>query len=200
MADIFYEYGGKAYANLTNKCNMSCEFCIRKNGASVGSAESLWLTDGDPDMDQILKELDAFHLENYEELTFCGYGEPTFAIDNLVKTAEIVKERYGIQTRINTNGLGDIINQKPIIPMIESCIDTVSISLNASDAEKYNALCHPQVDSAYEAMLKFASDCIGHIPNIVMTIVDIVGEEEIQACRKVTEELGISYRVRNYTA
>ena len=32
---IFYEFEGKLYANITNRCPCSCVFCIRKNGDSV---------------------------------------------------------------------------------------------------------------------------------------------------------------------
>ena len=38
---IFYEFEGKLYANITNRCPCSCVFCIRKNGDSVADNDSL---------------------------------------------------------------------------------------------------------------------------------------------------------------
>ena len=195
MSDIFYAYGGSAYANLTNKCPCRCTFCIRKNGDSVGTATNLWLGK-DPSMEDILRELEQFSLRDYPELVFCGYGEPTCAVENLAATARYVKENYGIKTRVNTNGLGNLINQRDILPEIAPWIDAVSISLNAPTPEKYNAICHPVYEGAFEEMLRFAKSCRGVIPEITFTVVDVLPPEDIQACRQIAEDLGIQFRVR----
>ena len=55
IGDVFYEYGGGLYANLTNRCPDRCEFCIRYMVDSLGGADSLWLK-REPTMDEI-KEL-----------------------------------------------------------------------------------------------------------------------------------------------
>ena len=34
---ITYEYEGALYVNLTNRCNCSCEFCLRRGKAEVPS-------------------------------------------------------------------------------------------------------------------------------------------------------------------
>ncbi len=199
MTDIFYEYGGKAYVNLTNKCCLKCAFCIRNQGDSVGSADTLWYSGGDPDFDEIIKALNDFHLENYSELVFCGYGEPTFALGNMIKLGNYVKEHYNIKTRLNTNGLGDIINKKKIVPLIEPFLDSISISLNASNEESYNYRCRPGFEGAYQAMLDFVKECKGHIPEITVTVVDIIPDTEIKECRRIAEELGVNYRVRIFS-
>ena len=195
MSDIFYAYGGSAYANLTNKCPCRCSFCIRKNGDSVGTATNLWLS-ADPAMEEILAELAEFPLSDYPELVFCGYGEPTCAAENLAATARYVKEHYGIRTRLNTNGLGNLVNGRDILPEIGPWIDAVSISLNAPTPEKYDAICHPVYEGAFEEMLRFAESCRGVIPEITFTVVDVISSEDIEACRKIAEERGIRFRVR----
>ena len=42
MADILYTYKNQVYANITNHCDCSCEFCIRTHRDSVGESDSLW--------------------------------------------------------------------------------------------------------------------------------------------------------------
>lgn len=147
-------------------------------------------------MDDILGELEQFPLRDYPELVFCGYGEPTCAVENLAATARYIKENYGIKTRINTNGLGNLINQRDILPEIAPWIDAVSISLNAPTPEKYNAICQPVYEGAFEEMLRFAKSCRGVIPEITFTVVDVLPPEDIQACRQIAEDLGIQFRVR----
>ena len=44
-------------------------------------------------------------------------------------------------------------------------------------------------------MLDFAVDCKNYIPNVVVTIVDIIGEDEINACKKVCEEYNLNLRI-----
>ena len=75
----------------------------------------------------------------------------------------------------------------------------VSISLNTDTAEKYDALCHPVQKDAYEAMKAFAKEVQKYVPKVMMTVVDTIPAEEIEACRKICEEeIGAVYRVREY--
>ena len=39
--------------------------------------------------------------------------------------------------------------------------------------------------ASYDAMLSFAKACQRYVPNVVMTVVDVIGEEEVAACQKV---------------
>lgn len=38
--------------------------------------------------------------------------------------------------------------------------------------------------ASYDAMLSFAKACQRYVPNVVMTVVDVIGEEEVAAARK----------------
>ena len=80
-------------------------------------------------------------------------------------------------------------------------INTISISLNESNAEKYLEVTRSRFGiKSYKAMLDFAVDCKNYIPNVVVTIVDIIGEDEINACKKVCEEYNLNLRIRRYEA
>ena len=198
MADILYTYGDEVYANITNKCDCNCTFCIRKNGDSVGDAHNLWHQQ-DPSLQEILDAMDQFDFSTYDELVFCGYGEPTCALDNLIASAKYAKEHFKLKIRLNTNGLANLYYGRDIIPELAGVIDTVSISLNAPTAEKYQAVTRPQLPNAFEGLLSFASECKKYIPDVKLTVVDVLPPEDIQASQKLADELGIFLRVRQYT-
>ncbi len=200
MADILYTYCGKVYANLTNKCPCRCTFCIRQNGDSVGEAETLWHKT-DPSIDEIKKAVDEFDFSDFEELVFCGYGEPTNTLDNLLETAEYMKEKYpSVKLRLNTNGLSDLINKKPTAKLLAENIDYVSISLNTCSSEKYKELCRPIFDNAYQAMLDFAKESKKYFAHTQFSIVDTIPKEDIEKCQQIADDLGIYLRIRKYTA
>ena len=155
MADIIYTYKNQVYANITNKCDCACTFCVRSLKDAVGEATTLW-HEKDPSLEEIKAAIDAFDFTGYEEFVFCGYGEPTCALENLLASAKYVKENHNLKIRLNTNGLGNLYHKRNIIPDLATVIDSVSISLNAPDAESYQKVTRPQFENAYEAMLDFA--------------------------------------------
>lgn len=197
MADILYTYKDQVYANITNKCNCRCRFCIRSHEDGVGDADTLWHKT-DPTLEQIKEAMDAFDFNGYKELVFCGYGEPTCALDNLVASAKYAKEKYGLSIRVNTNGLANLYYGKDVIPFLAQAVDSVSISLNAPTSEQYNEVSRPQLDNAFEGLLQFATECKGQIPSVKLTIVDVLPKEEIEACKKLAASLDIPLRIRKY--
>ena len=197
MADILYTYKDQVYANITNKCNCRCRFCIRSHEDGVGDADTLWHKT-DPTLEQIKEAMDAFDFTGYKELVFCSYGEPTCALDNLVASAKYAKEKYGLSIRVNTNGLANLYYGKDVIPFLAQAVDSVSISLNAPTSEQYNEVSRPQLDNAFEGLLQFATECKGQIPSVKLTIVDVLPKEEIEACKKLAASLDIPLRIRKY--
>lgn len=198
MADIIYTYAGSAYMNITNKCPCRCVFCIRSNGDGLGSAESLWLK-GDPTIEEIKAEIDNFDFSPFSEVVFCGYGEPTEALDNLIETAKYLKEKHSLKIRLNSNGLSDLINGKPTAHLLEGIVDSISISLNAPDAESYQRVARSKFGmEAYPALLEFAEDCKKYIPSVKFTVVDVLSEEEIERCKKISDEMDIPLRIREW--
>jgi TatD family-associated radical SAM protein len=143
--------------------------------------------------------LDGLNLQDYEELVYCGFGEPTLALDVLLKSARHVRESSKIPIRLNTNGLANLAYQKDITPRLHGLIDTVSISLNAKNSREYNKLCRPIYgEAAFSGLMDFARLCARQVPRVVFTVVDILPEADIEVCRKIAHEAGAELRVRCY--
>lgn len=200
MADIVYEYMGGLYLNLTNECPCRCVFCIRDKMDTLGSASEMWHEKA-PDFEAIKNAIDAFETSKYNEVAFCGYGEPTCEFENLVKTANYVKEKYGMRVRVNTNGLGNLINKRDITPELCEVADFISISLNAPNAERYLQITRNDFGiESFDAMLDFTKKCVEKGANVRMTVVDVIEDEEIEECAKLAESLGVKFVSREYTA
>ena len=137
---ILYRVHHGLYVNLTNRCSCACTFCVRGLSDSVGEAESLWLS-REPTYEEAIAAFGGFDMGQFNEVVFCGFGEPTEAWDTLTRVARYMKETFGLPTRANTNGLGSLICGRDIAPEFEGIIDTVSISLNAPDAKTYQKSC-----------------------------------------------------------
>lgn len=197
MENIVYEFEGSVYLNLTNKCPCNCDFCLRNNGDQVGDSGSLWLS-ADPTYEQVLAAVNGFDFGNRKSVVVCGYGEPTCALDNLLRICRLLKDR-GFTIRLNTNGLSDLINGRETAAELCEVVDTFSISLNAPTAEKYDAIVHSDFGlPAFDAMLRFAADCKACGREVKLSVVDVIGEQDIAACRQIADRLGIPLRVREY--
>lgn len=195
---ILYKVHNNLYVNLTNKCPCNCTFCLRTHGDSVGDdADTLWLT-RESSAEEVKAEFNKFDMSQYNEVVFCGYGEPTERMDVLGEVARFVKEKYNKPVRVNTNGLGSLIWGKDIAPDFKDVVDTVSISLNTPNAEKYHKLVRSKFgDISFQAMLDFAREVKGYVPNVVMTTVaTTITEEEEKQCQAICDELGVTYRIR----
>lgn len=199
MLTITYPVKKGIYINMTNRCPCACTFCLRQNDDSVYGSDPLWL-EREPTVQEVCADIDKWDLKNYEEIVFCGYGEPTERLDDLLEVAKYIKSKSDIKIRINTNGLADLIHGGKTAHKLKGLIDTVSISLNATNKEDYLKTVRPKfgIDS-YEAMLNFTKDCTNYVPNVIMTVVDVVtSPEEQQLCRKICESVGATLRIRPY--
>ena len=194
---ILYEVHNGLYVNMTNKCPCACTFCLRQDRDEMNNSGSLWL-EREPSVDEVKTEFEKFDMDKYEEVVFCGFGEPTERLYDLLEVAEFVKEKYKKPTRINTNGLSDLIWQKDTAPDLENKIDVVSISLNTPSKERYFELTRNKfgIDS-FDAMLNFAKNVKHYVKKVVMTTVSTtLTHEEEEECRKICEKLGVTYRIR----
>ena len=189
MADILYTYKNQVYANITNQCNCRCTFCIRSHEDGVGDAETLWHKK-DPTVDEIKQAMDSFDFTGFQELVFCGYGEPTCALDTLIEVARYAKETFGLAIRVNTNGLANLQYGENIVPRLAKVIDTISISLNAPDAEAYSKVSRPRFDHAFEGLLDFTAKCKELIPHVKLTVVDVLAPEDIKASQELARVAG----------
>ena len=130
---------------------------------------------------------------------FCGYGEPLTRVDMLVQVCDYIRSISNLQIRVNTNGLGDLIHGKDIESLLQGKVDVVSISLNAPNAEDYVKVTRPKFGlPSFDAMIHFASECKKYVPKVVFTVVDCIPQEQIEASRKIAEEVGVSFRIREF--
>lgn len=196
---ILYKVHNNLYVNLTNRCSCSCTFCLRNTRETVGESGTLWLT-REPSVEEVKAEFEKYSMEDYEEVVFCGFGEPTERIDDLLEIAKYVKDNYQKKIRLNTNGQGSLSNGRNIAPLMEGLIDTVSISLNHPDAEKYQEIVRSRFgDKAFPAMLDFAREAVRYVPNVVMsTVSTTISAEEEEKCRQICSGLGATYRIRPF--
>ena len=189
--EILYKVHNNLYVNLTNRCPYACTFCLRQTMDRIGESDRLWL-EREPLAKEVIDEFAKFNMEDYDEVVFCGFGEPTEAFDVLKEVASYVKKTYNKPIRINTNGVGNLINKRDIVPEMEGIIDTVSISLNDPDKKRYNELVRSKFgDESFDAMLSFAKECTKYIPNVVLTTVDTtISHEEEEQCQKICDDIG----------
>ena len=194
---ILYDYKGTLYINLTNKCPCACIFCIRQETDHVGNSESLWL-DYEPTVEEVKAEFKKIDLNKYDEIVFCGYGEPLVRIDEVIEVSKYIRSISNIKIRVNTNGLSDLIHNKKTAIMLKDNIDAVSISLNAPNKVRYNEVTRPKFgEKSFGALLEFATDCKKYFKDVKFSVVDEISEEEIYESQQLAEKMNIPLRVRH---
>ena len=193
---IVYESGENLYINLTNRCPNSCDFCVRTECEKHYG--DLWL-EREPTAEEVIAEIKERDLAKYENLVFCGFGEPTERLYDLLTVAEAVKN-YRPETviRLNTNGQANLIAGKDITPLFAGKVDIISVSLNAPTARGYDAICHSRFgEAAFDGLLDFAVKAKPYCKKVIFSVVDeSLSPAEIDACRDLSEKLGIELRVR----
>ena len=193
-----YTLDGNLYVNLTNKCSNGCDFCVRNERTSY-YGNYLWLRHGDPTVEKVIADAKGFgDLSRFKEVVFCGFGEPTYKVAEMVALCDFFHEK-GLKTRLNTNGQGNLINKRDIVPDLKDKIDFVNISLNASCVEKYQPICRSQFGEAgFAGLIEFAKLCRKNGIACRFSIVDCIGEEEVEACKRLAESVKIPLYVRSY--
>ncbi len=192
--------GKNIYVNMTNRCPCNCVFCLRQTKKMM-EGNSLWLKGGEPSVDQVMDLFAPYDLSVINELIFCGYGEPLERVADVCEVIDRLKSKYpNLKVRVNTNGLANLVHGRDITPELAGRFDTVSISLNAPDAEEFLALTRSKFGiGSFEALQEFAVLAKRHVPNVVMTVVEkVMSEEKIELCRKLCNDLGVTLRVRPF--
>ncbi len=198
---ILYPLDGGIYVNVTNRCPCSCVFCIRTHSDHILESDSLWFgKDEEPGAEQIIEEFKKTDLSQYNEIVFCGYGEPLSAMDTVVEVLKFLKEYTDLPVRINTNGLSDLLCGREHTALeLKGLVHTLSISLNAPTSERFDEVTkNIYPGRAFDAMLKFAEEAKQAVEKVVFTVVDVISEEEIRQCEKIARDMGIEFRVREY--
>jgi len=194
---LVYPIRRSLYVNVTNACSNRCVFCPRSTGELIVKGHNLRLA-AEPSAAEILAALDQGGAPQYEEIVFCGFGEPTLRLEVIKEVARAVKARWGLRTRLNTNGQGSALAGRDITAELAGLLDAVSVSLDAPDAETYERLCRPTVPNAFAAACDFLRRAKGCIPSVRATAVAIPGLD-LEAVRRLAErDLGVAFEVRAF--
>jgi len=191
---MIYPIRNSLYLNLTNRCLNRCTFCA-KNTSYFVKGHDLELA-REPSADELIQAVG--DPKRYQEIVFCGFGEPLLRLDTVKVVAGELKKK-GARVRIDTDGQANLIYGRNILPELKGLVDAVSVSLNAENAQKYHRLCRsPFGEKGFQGVLDFIQEAKKVIPEVVATIVEMPGVD-VEACRKLAEdELGVMFKRRAY--
>ena len=196
---ITYVIKNSLYVNLTNHCTNRCVFCVRDKGADSPFPD-LWL-EREPTVEEVLADLSSYNnLNKFSEIVFCGYGEPTCRLYDMLAICKKLREMTVTPIRVNTNGHASLILGEDTPPLLRGLVDTVSVSLNAADPVTYNRICRPRFgEDAFPGVVKFAREAARYVPNVILTAVSgTISDEDIERCERIAADIGAKFRIREY--
>lgn len=198
--NLVYILDGKIYINLTNMCTNDCIFCLRRDKDDV-CGQDMWLKTEKITADDVIEQLKKSEDKINKGVTFCGYGEPTMKFDILKQVAKYIKQNYpDAYIKVNTNGHGNVINKKNILPELKGLVDEFSISLNAQNAELYKELSQPKIDNAYEATKDFAQNAYEYGFKTTLSVVSGYKDYDVDLalCENIAKNLHANFRNREW--
>ncbi|MBP2689298.1 MAG: magnesium-dependent deoxyribonuclease, TatD family, and radical domain iron-sulfur, partial [Deltaproteobacteria bacterium] len=191
---ITYRIRDSLYLNITNRCTNACTFCAKRRDYHVKG--HLLKLPAEPTAAEALAEVG--DPTRYDEVVFCGFGEPLLRLDEVKEIAAELKRR-GARVRVNTDGLGNLVHGRNVLPELAGRVDALSVSLNAPDAETYARICPNRYGAAsFPALLDFLREAPKHVPSVVATAVALPGLDH-EAVRRLAESIpGVSFRLRSH--
>ncbi len=192
-ARVAYPIRNSLYIALTNECNNNCSFCARNQGYVV-KGHNIKL-DHAPSADEVIVAMG--DVSQYEEVVFCGFGEPTLRLNVLLEIGRYLKQK-NMRVRLNTNGLGNLEYNRDIVPELAGILDQISISLNTTDPDQYQQLCNSRFGSgAHAAVCAFIQRCVQIGIDTTATVVEMPGID-VEAAKRLAESLGAKFRARSF--
>lgn len=192
-AKIAYRIRNSLYLNITNRCSNRCSFCAKFDDFIVKGHNLL--LDGEPSVNEVMEAIGK--PEGIDEVVFCGYGEPLLRLDLVKQVAAQLKQR-GYRIRVNTDGQANLVHGRDILPELVGLVDSISVSLNASDTATYNNICNtPFGEGGFAGVCDFIRSARKHIPQVAASAVTLPAVD-IEACRELALSLGVEFRVREY--
>lgn len=193
MSRIAYPIRDSLYLNITDRCTLGCLFCPKNTSQGPRVHQYDLALDHRPETQEIIDAIG--DPSAYREIVFCGFGEPTLRLKVLKEVARWIKA-HGGRVRVNTDGLANLVNKRDVLPELEGLIDSISVSLNAQDAEVYDRHCQPALRGSFEAMLDFLAEAPQYIPQVTATAIDGLEGVDIEACERLATERGVAFRRR----
>ncbi|MGL6123163.1 MAG: TatD family nuclease-associated radical SAM protein [Shewanella sp.] len=189
---LVYDIRRSRYLNITGRCTLRCAFCPKHNGSKQIHEYQLALSH-QPKPEEIIPLLG--EVSAFEEYVFCGYGEPTLNLPTLLAVARVIKQRGG-RVRINTDGLGNLVHRRNILPELSECVDSLSISLNADNEAAYMEHCRPKLADSYAAVHAFIALAPRYIETVQVSAIEGLAGVDIEICRKQVESYGCEFKHR----
>lgn len=189
---IVYPIRDSLYINLNNRCTLKCAFCPKFNGSWQVHDYDLAL-DHKPSAQEVIAEIK--DPTPYDEIVFCGFGEPTLRLKELIEVAQWVKDNGG-NVRVNTDGLANLAHKRNVLPELATCVDSLSISMNAQTPDVYDRHCKPGLAHSWQAMMDFIAEAPKHINDVTATAIDGLEGVDVVACEKLAHSLGAKFRKR----
>ncbi len=204
---IVYRFGDNVYLNITNRCPNLCVFCIKTKWGMDFHGNNLNLAGDEPTAQDLLRALEEeLRQAPFKEVVFCGYGEPTMRLDVLLYVAQTLKGWQAqakfppFKIRLNTNGLGNRINHKPIVADLRRVIDIVNVSVNAESEETWLRLVRPeaQYQDAYPDVLAFLEQCAqAGFEKVILSCVENTGAD-LKALQALAQQYGVTFYARSF--
>ncbi|WNZ28850.1 MAG: radical SAM protein [Candidatus Bathyarchaeota archaeon] len=192
---IVYWLGNSVYLNVTNRCSNNCIFCVRKFKDGLDGFKLK--LQKEPTAKEIIEELQkVLPTKNWDELVFCGFGEPLERLDLVLEVTKWIKMNQPTIVRVNTNGQGYLLNKgRDVVAELKAAgVDKINVSLNAPDEQTYNLICKPVLDGAYESVLEFIKKA-KHVMETEATAVT-VPELEVTKVKELAQKIGVKFRAR----
>lgn len=190
---IAYRIGNSLYLSITDRCTLECAFCPKTQGKCQVHEYDLSM-DHRPEVSEIIAAID--DPAKYEEVVFCGYGEPTLRLKVLLEVARHIKA-HGGRVRVNTDGLANLVHKENVLPDMAQCVDALSVSMNAQNADVYERHCQPNLPGSFEAMLRFLKEAPSYVPRVTATAIDGLEGVDIEACERIARQQGVAFRRRD---
>lgn len=201
---VVYRYHDGLYVNLTNRCSTACAFCIKNSWKMDYRGHSLDLRGKEPSAAEVLGLAAAEWLAApFAELVFCGYGEPTMRLPELLEVARAVRAGAAaplpknLRIRLNTNGLANAVWGRDTAPELKGLVDSAHVSLNTADPELWLKLMRPRPEYAalgFEKVKEFIRSAAACLPEVFATAVE--GGTDLEKFRALAAELGARPRIR----
>ena len=194
---ITYTYGDGLYLNITNRCTNNCTFCVRTQGEGIYGSDSLWL-DRETTREEVVAAVAKVDLSKFREIVFCGYGEPTCRLPDLLWIAGEIKKISDLPIRVNTNGHSELIWGADTTAGFAGVIDVVSISLNTANAKSYQEICCSEFgEAAYAGLLAFAKNVSKYVPRTRLSVVrGTISDTELETCKQIADDAGVELYIR----
>ncbi len=179
------------YLNITNDCTCKCSYCFRFHPEYVEGCN--FHLNSQPNATELITLTDKPY--QYREIVFWGLGEPTLRFGIIKHICQWVKERRG-KTRLITNGHGNLIHKRNIVPEMKGLIDSISITLNAPTKESYYKICQPQFgQDTFDHVLEFIKQSIYYIPSVEVTALKLPGVDYLKTI-EIISNLDATVRLR----